>query len=95
MAKRRDRYEITGNMSANGKDLKGVILVDLGVCGYKGNTTVNGKKLPKGDLRYRKFKFEDPKVGRALGLPKELMEYIMLPEHVSVFLTKQSEENTK
>lgn len=93
MAKKRDRYVVTGNMSANGKSLKGVVMVDLGLCGATGNTkTRDGKKLLKSDLKYRKFKIEDPKVGKQLGLPKSLWEYVFRPEHVTVFLTKQTEE---
>jgi hypothetical protein len=92
MAKRRERYVVTGNLSANGKSLKGVVMVDLGICGASGLTTTrDGKKLLKGDLTHRKFKIADPKVGRDLGLPKSLWEYTFLPAHVSIFLTKQEE----
>ena len=95
MAKRRDRYEVTGNMSANGRSLKGVVFVDMGLCGSNGATTTkDGKKLSKNDLKYRKFKFESPKVAKELGLPKTLWEYVFRPEHIPVFLTKQPEEST-
>lgn len=86
---------ISGSMSANGKDLNGIVVVDMGLCGYGGSTTnKDGKKLLKSDMVYRKFKFEDPKKGKELGLPKTLMEFTFLPKHVSVFLTKLTEDNT-
>ena len=95
MAKRRDRYVISGNMSANGKDLKGIILVDLGLCGFSGATTTKGgKKLLKSDMVYRKFKFEDPKKGKELGLPKTLTEFTFSPNSIPMFLTKLTEDNT-
>lgn len=82
-------------MFANGKDLNGIIVVDMGLCGYGGNTTNSaGKKLIKSDMVYRKFKFETPKQGKELGLPKTLTEFTLLPKHVSVFLTKLTEDNT-
>ena len=82
-------------MTANGKSLKGIILVDMGPCGHNGKTTTDaGKKLLKSDLKYRKFKFENPKQGKELGLPKTLTEYVFLPKHIPVFLTKQKEEPT-
>jgi len=95
MANKRDRYVISGRMSANGKDLRGIVVVDLGPCGASGGTTNrDGKKLLKRDLTHKKFKFEDPKSGRELGLPKDLCEFYLRPEHVSVFLTKQEGTNT-
>ena len=74
MAKKRDRYTVTGNMAVNGQSLKGVVLVDSGPCGFGGHTTAkDGSKLLKKDLSFRKFKFEDPKVAKQLGLPKTLI----------------------
>ena len=45
----------------------------------------------KKDLTFRKFKFEDPKVARQLGLPKTMMEFHLQPRHVLIFLTKQED----
>lgn len=92
MAKKRDRYEITGNMSANGQSLKGIVVVDHGPCGYAGCTTAkDGSKLSKKDMYLQKFKFEDPKAGKALGLPKDLMEFHFNKKDISVFLTKKED----
>lgn len=81
-------------MSANGVSLKGVILIDLGPCGYSGTTkTKDGKKLPKSDLVFRKFRMEDPKVFKDLGLPKTLSEFTFCKQSIKTFLTIQDEEN--
>lgn len=93
MAKRRDRYTITGNMSANGRSLTGLTVVDMGPCGFSGATsTKDGERLRKSDLTYRKFKLENPKEGRSLGLPKDLWEFTLPPHQVPVFLTQKTEE---
>lgn len=95
MAKPRDRYIISGNMSTNGKSLKDITVVDMGLCSSSGTTkTKDGKKLSKNDLTHRKFKFENLKLGKELGLSKSLMEFTLSPEHMAVFLTKQTEDNT-
>lgn len=95
MAKRRDRYTITGNMSANGRSLVGLTVIDMGPCGYAGVTSnKDGERLRKSDLVYRKFKFENPKEGRALGLHKNLWEFTLSPDQVSVYLTQKTEEET-
>lgn len=95
MGKRRDRYTITGDLLVNGKSLAGMVLVDLGPCGFAGKTVSKaGEKLLKSDLTYRKFKIEDAKAARSLGLPKTLWEFSFSPQSVAVFLTKHEESNT-
>ena len=82
-------------MSANGKSLKDITVVDMGLCAYSGITkNKDGKKLGKSDLTHRKFKFENLKLGKELGLSKSLMEFTLIPEHITIFLTKQIKEDT-
>lgn len=77
---------VTGNVRVNGISLKGQVLMDLGPCSFSGE-----KARLKGDRTHRKFKFEQAKDARALGLPKDLYEIMFAENHVSTFLTKQEE----
>lgn len=95
MAKKRDRYLVTGNIRLNDVDIRGVILVYIGPCGYAGVTKQkDGSKLLKNDLKYSKFKFEDPKVVKDLGLSRSFNEFSFTENEVSTFLTLQNEDNT-
>jgi len=77
---------VTGNYRVNGIDLTGLILMDMGPC------TGNGAKatLPN-DKTHRKFKFEQVKAARAIGVPKHFYELTIADNHISLFLTKQEE----
>lgn len=95
MSKKRERYIITGPLTANGVSLTGTVLIDLGPCGYAGKTKdKDGKSLPKKDLKYRKFRFEDVKSAKTLGINKSLTEWSFSEHQIKSLLTLQNEENT-
>ena len=84
----RARYKIKNNFQINDVDLKGVIVVDLGPCAFGGRTATKGKKLLKGDSTHRKFKFEDAKVAKKLGISKSLATFAIVNEHIGTALEK-------
>lgn len=77
---------VTGNFKVNGIDLRGQVLMDMGQCTGSGN-----KATQKRDKTHRKFKFEQLKEARSIGVPKDFYELIIAEDHVSFFLTKQEE----
>lgn len=77
---------VTGRFAVNGIDLKGQVLMDMGPC------TMSGTKARlKSDQTHRKFKFENLKEARSIGVPKHFYELTIAENHVSLFLTKQEE----
>jgi len=86
MSRKRDRYVVTGDYRVNGIDLKGQVLVDLGACTHSGTSSTK-----EGDETYRKFRFEQVKEARLIGVPKHFYELTLAEDHVPAFLTKQEE----
>lgn len=95
MAVKRTRYTIKGNFRINDKDLKGVVVVDLGPCTGSGRVASDGTKILKCELTHRKFRFEDLKVATDLGLSKELATFTLEEKYIGVFLTKQKKETSE
>ena len=77
---------VTGDYRVNGVDLKGQVLVDMGACTHSG-----ARATKSGDKTHRKFKFEQVKEARSIGVQKHFYELTLAEIHVSAFLTKQEE----
>lgn len=69
MARARQRYIITGNMSFNGHDLRGQVVVDLGECTSSGRLKSASPKPLKRELTHHLLRFEDRKWLKAHGIP--------------------------
>lgn len=65
----RTRYIITGNMSFNGHDLRGQVVVDLGECTQGGRLKTATPKPYKRELTHHLLRFEDKKWLKAHGIP--------------------------
>lgn len=69
MARARQRYIIIGNMSFNGHDLRGQVVVDMGACTSGGRLATAKPKPYKRELDHHLLRFEDKKWLKTHGIP--------------------------
>ncbi len=96
MGKKLTRYVVTGNVTANSVSLKGVVVMALGPCTWDGRTPRGGKnpvKIPSTQLTHLKFKFEDMKQAKSMGIPPDLAFLCFKKDLVGKFLTKKTKES--
>lgn len=69
MARARQRYVITGNMSFNGHDLRGQKVVRLGECNWCGRPSKYKRELTHWNVR-----FEDKKWLKTTSIPTDTIQ---------------------
>lgn len=96
MGVRYPRYIVTGAMSINDVDLRGVVLMQLGECTWDGSKRSKGSKMAKAQFDHYLYKFEDMKEAKRLGISNSLASCITVKkDRRSSFLTPKTEDKSQ